>query len=417
MRTFHSRELVCFLGVYSLLCSATTNAADWPRFRGPNGEGISDAPTVPAEWTEDDYNWVTELPGRGHSSPVLINGLLYVTSCDEGRLIRSLLCLDVRDGSIRWQSDVPFTTYKKHKNNSFASSTPCLDEDHVYTVWQSRESSTLSAYDHAGNKVWTCELGPYLHGQGGASSPIVYGDLVVLANDQKQPSFLLAVDRKTGRERWKIPREGKRACYATPCIRQTPKGDEIIFTHCYEGIIGVNPENGKQNWHIDVFGRSSQRALGSPISTGDLVIATSGAVGGDRQLVAVRAPMSETGVPVQEAWRTTRQTPHVPTPLVYRDRLFLVSDQGIASCLNAGDGELIWKGRLGGNFFGSPICVNGKIYCVDVDGNVVVFAAADEFQPLGKTALGEASRATPAVADGVLYLRTETRVYAIGGAS
>lgn len=402
--------------ISTLLCILQSAAADnWTRFRGPNGAGISSAASVPAKWTNADYNWVADLPGKGHSSPVVWSDSLFVTCCDEDTSTRRLVCLNTRDGEVRWTSEFDFASYKKHKNNSFASSTPCVDQDHVYVAWHSKKSSSLIAFDHDGNKVWAYDLGPYLHGQGGATSPIVYKDLVVLANDQKQPSYLLAVDRMTGKERWKIPREGKRACYATPCVRPTDSGDELIFTHCYEGIIGVNPRNGEQNWHIDVFGRTSQRALGSPVLADDLVIATSGAVGGDRQLVAVKATSSVAGSDVTEAWRTTRQTPHVPTPLVYKDWLFMVSDQGIASCLDKATGDVVWKERLGGNFFGSPICVNGAVYCVDLDGNVVVFSAADEFRLLGKTALGEGSKATPAVAGGVMYLRSESKVFSIGG--
>lgn len=402
------------LTILSVVLATVGSAADWTRFRGPNGAGISDATTVPVQWGKDDYNWVADLPGPGHSSPVIFGSSLYVTCCDESASERSLICLDTQSGIIRWSHDVSFSAYKKHKNNSFASGTPCVDEKHVYVLWQSREASPLMALNHDGTLVWSIDLGPYLHGQGGATSPIVFGDMVVLSNDQKDPSFLLAVDRNTGKERWRIPRQGKRACYSTPCIRTSGAQNEIVFTHCYEGIIGVNPATGKQNWHIDVFGRSSQRALGSPVLAGDLVIATSGAVGGDRQLVAVR-PARGSLTETTEVYRTTRQTPHVPTPLVFNGRLFLVSDQGIASCLDAATGEEVWKARLGGNYFSSPVCVAARIYCVDLDGDIRVFAAADEFKLLGTSSLGETSRATPAVSNGVLFLRTESRVFSVGG--
>ena len=410
-------KTTCLSGFAVFIClTAGAVAGEWTRFRGPNGTGVSDATTVPVTWTADDYNWVAELPGRGHSSPVILHDRLYVTCADEEASARHLLCLNTDDGSVVWKKDFAFQVHKKHKNNSFASSTPCVDEDHVYVVWYSKESSSLTAFDHDGNKSWEYDLGPYLHGQGGATSPIVYDDMVVLAHDQKEPSFLLAVDRKTGQERWKIPREGKRACYATPCVfRPADRPEEIIFTHCYEGIVGVDPKTGRQNWHIDVFGRASQRALGSPVLTDDLVIATSGAVGGDRQLVAVRPTGSAEKTEVTEAWRTIRQTPHVPTPLTFNNRLFLVSDQGIASCLNQQTGEAVWKQRIGGNFFGSPICVNGVIYCIDLDGNVAVFAASDDYKLFGKVALEEASKATPAVSGGVMYLRTESKIFSLGG--
>lgn len=391
-------------------------AQEWTRFRGPNGNGVSNATTVPTSWADDDYNWTIELPGKGHSSPVVWGEKLFITACEEESSTRLLLCINTNNGNTRWTKKLTFDSYKKHKNNSFASSTPCVDRDHVYVVWHSKRSSPLIAYDHDGNEVWRYEQGPYLHGQGGATSPIVYEDMVVVANDQKEPSFLLAVDRTTGKERWKIPREGKRACYATPCVFESAdRPPELVFTHCYEGIIGVNPATGNPNWHIDVFGRASQRALGSPVVTDELVIATSGGVGGERQLVAVKPGDASANIEAIEAWRTNKQTPHVPSPVVYKDWLFLWSDQGIASCLDKVTGKSIWKERIGGNYFGSPVCVDGKLYCIDLDGNVVIIAAADKFKLLGKASLGQGSKATPAVSGGVLYLRTESKLFSLGG--
>jgi len=407
--------------ILSMLCAlsaVTATAQEWTRFRGPNGTGISDATTVPTEWKDADYNWTIDLPGTGHSSPVIYGTKLFLTSCNEDSSMRHVLCIDTNSGNILWKNDLKFASYKKHKNNSFASSTPCVDDKHVYVLWHSKESSPLIAFDHEGNEAWRFELGPYLHGQGGATSPIVYEDMVIVANDQKKPSFLLAVDRASGKERWRIDREGQRACYSTPCVF-TPKDrpSELVFSHCYEGIIGVDPKDGTQLWHIDVFGRASQRALGSPVLTDDLVIATSGGVGGERQLVAVKPEGPAAHVTTAEAWRTNKQTPHVPTPIIYKDWLFLWSDQGIASCLDNVTGKNVWMERIGGNYFGSPICVDGKLYCIDLDGNVLVIAAAEKFERLAKMALGEGSKATPAVSDGVMYLRTESKLFSIGGSN
>lgn len=188
-----------------------------------------------------------------------------------------------------------------------------------------------------------------------------------------------------------------------------------MFSHCFEGIIGVNPDSGKTNWHIDVFGRESQRALGSPIVVGDAILATSGGVKGDKQTVIVRPVGKGAKTKVTELYRVKRQAPHVPTPIAFRDWLFLWSDQGIASCLERDTGKVVWQKRIGGNFFGSPVCIDGRIFCVDLDGEVVVIAAAGEFKELGRTSLGEGTRATPAVAKNTLFLRTDTHIFALGG--
>lgn len=404
--------------VLATLCLCRpASAGEWNRFRGPNGSGVSNATTVPVEWDGGDHNWVVELPGQGHSSPVAWGEHVFVTCADEESKTRTVVCLNADDGSEFWRKDVPFEPYRKHKNNSFASSTPAADADHVYVLWHSKTSSPLIAYTHAGEKVWEYELGPYLHGQGGATSPIVYEDIVLVANDHKDDSFLVAVDRNSGKELWKQDREGKRACYGTPCVnRPQDRPAEIIFTHCYEGITGVDPRTGRQNWHIDVFGRASQRALGSPVISGDFVVASSGGVGGERQVVVVNPHRSGDDVAVDEVYRIVRQAPHVPTPLVYGDWMFLWSDTGIATCIARKTGDVVWQKRVGGNFFGSPICINGKLYCVDLEGEVVVLAASDEYELLARNPLGHPTRATPAVTRGTLLVRTESHLFSIGGA-
>lgn len=395
---------------------SSARSEEWNRFRGPNGAGVSDATTVPSEWTKDSYNWTLKLPGVGHSSPISWGSRLFVTSADGDAMTRTVQCLNVTDGKELWRKDISFEPYKQQKNNSFASSTPTADADHVYVLWHSKVSSPLIAYNHAGDQVWEYDLGPYLHGQGGATSPIVYQDIVLVAHDHRNDSFLVAVDRMSGKERWKIPREGKRACYGTPCIN-TPKDRpaEVIFSHCYEGIVGVDLQNGAQNWHIDVFGRASQRALGSPVIAGDLVVASSGGVGGERQVVVVKPQLSDKTVVVEEAYRIIRQAPHVPTPLVYKEWMFLWSDAGIATCVERNSGKVVWQKRVGGNFYSSPICVGGKIYCLDLDGEVVVLAASDKYELLARNALSSPSRATPAVSNGALIIRTESQVISIGG--
>lgn len=411
-KPFFSAAILCCLIVQP---SIDAHADEWDRFRGPNGAGVQIEGESPETWTDEDYRWSVGLPGKGSSSPVIWKDRLFVTACDESTQQRSLICIDTQTGKSLWNRSTSFKQYKKHKNNSFASSTPCCDADRVYVAWHSKQRSPLIAYDHDGNKVWEYDLGPFSHGQGGATSPIVYNDLVIIAHDQQQPSFLLAVNRKTGEEVWKVAREGKRACYSTPCVyRSENQADQIVFSHCFEGIVGISPVDGKQLWHVDVFGRASQRALGSVIQADDLIVATSGAFAGERQLVAVKPISAEQpDSKATEVWRTIKQTPHVPTPLVYKDWIFLWSDGGIVSCLEHATGKEVWKKRVGGNYFGSPICVDGKLYCIDVDGTVAVVSASDQYKLFGRFPLKEASKSTPAFSNGILYLRTDSKLFAL----
>ncbi|MEM8668986.1 MAG: PQQ-binding-like beta-propeller repeat protein [Planctomycetota bacterium] len=401
------------LGLFVFVVDSTL-ADDWPRFRGPNGTGIAAASELPSQWTEDNQRWVAPLPGTGNSSPIIWQDRLYVTAADEEAGKRWLVCLDKQTGKENWRAASSFESYKKHKNNSFASSTPAADADHVYQLWHAKSQTILVAYDHLGKESWRYEMGPYQHGQGGATSPIVHGDLVFVAHDHKANSFLVAVDRMTGEEVWKIPREGKRACYSTPCVRDLPTGEsEVVFVHCYEGVVGVEPETGNVRWHVDPFGRSSQRALASPVVADELVIAGSGAVGGDRQIVAISVTGKGDEIEAAEAYRLIRQSPHVPSPIVVGDRLFLWNDGGIATCCDVKTGEKIWQKRVGGSYFSSPIAIGSRLFSIDTSGEVVVIAAEDEFKILGRNPMGESSRASLATSDGALFVRTESKVFAI----
>jgi outer membrane protein assembly factor BamB len=393
------------------------NAENWPRFRGENGQGIATAQTVPAKWTEDDFRWSIELPGKGHSSPVIWDKRVFITSADKKAGTHFVSCYRTDDGSEIWNKPIGYESYKAHKNNSQASSTPAVDADHVYVLFQSKAGSPLIALDHDGHQKWAYDLGPYLHGQGGGTSPIVFGDLVVVCNDHKTPSFLVAVDRRTGKEVWKKPRAGKRACYATPCVfRPTIGPEQLVFSHCFEGIVGVDPKSGNQLWHIDVFGTHSQRAVGSPIQFGDLILANSGGVGGEKNAVAVRIETDGTQFKATEAYRfRNSRSPHVPSLIVYDGRLFLWTDQGIVVCADAGSGKQLWQARVGGQYFSSPICINGLLYNHSVDGQMVVIGTGDKYELIARNPIGESSHATPAVGDGKLLVRTITRLIAIGG--
>jgi outer membrane protein assembly factor BamB len=393
-------------------CGAEGFAQEWTRFRGPNGSGVSEAATVPAKWEAGDVNWETRLPGAGHSSPVVWGDRIFLTSADEAKGERYLLCLDAKDGRERWRQAFGFAKHPKHKNNTYATSTPAVDADRVVVLWQSPQESALHALDLEGKPLWRHDLGGYKGNHGGGTSPVLHAGVVLLANDTDGESFLLALDAATGKVRWKVPRIGDRACYATPCILERPgREPEVVFTHSYRGITGVDLRTGRKLWEIDVFGTHEQRAIGSPVVFGDLVIGTSGFAASEKNVVAVRPD----GDSAKEVYRLQRQVPHIPTPLVYKGRLFLWSDAGIVTCADAATGNVLWQERVGGTYYGSPVCVGGKLFAVDQTGQVTVVAASDRFEVLARNPLKETARSTPAVSGGVLYVRTETRLVSVGG--
>ena len=409
----------------------------WSRFRGPNGTGISQATTVPVTWTDADYNWKIKLPGTGHSSPVLWGKRIFLT-CGIGEdAARIILCLNAADGRILWKREYSSETFNQHRDNSFASATPAADAGGVVLTWSTPKEIVLLALDTDGREVWRRDLGPFVGLHGSGTSPIIVGDLVVLANDQEDlhlydylpkgmiklpkgvigkpgKSSLIAVDRKTGKTRWQLPRRTVLAAYSTPCVYQPDgAGPELIFTNAGHGITSVDPATGKVNWEVDkIF---SDRCVASPVTAPGLVIAGYGAGVRGTLYVAVRPGSRERGIGPKVIYQLKKPVPLVPTPVVKDGKLFLWNDDGKVACLNVKTGREIWRERIGGFYYGSPVWVDGRLYCISRKGEVVVLAASEKFKLLARVQLGEKSYATPAVADGVMYLRTLSHLFSLGG--
>ena len=393
------------------------NANDWTRFRGPNGSGVAAATELPTEWTEADYNWRVELPGEGHSCPVIWDDQVFLLSASRETATRYVICLGTETGEERWRREFTSESHKIHARNTFASATPAVDADHVYVAWSTPEKTSFIAFDHTGEIQWEHDLGPFASSHGFGTSPIVFKDLVILCLQQRKPdrngpripsSSIVAVDRKSGEIRWQTERLSEVVSYAVPCIYTPPTGDpELICMSTAHGIFSLDPESGEENWAIEVF---DKRTVSSPIIVDGLIFGTTGSGGGGNYVVAVQPePRPEL------AYEIKRQAPYVPCPVAKDGLLFLWSDKGIVTCVRAETGEQIWQQRVGGNYSGSPIIASDHLYCIDEDGVVVVLAAADEFKLVGKNPLGEGSRSTPAVADHRLYLRTYSHLVSIGG--
>jgi len=425
------RALFAAVGL-ALFARAGASGADaaegeWSRFRGPNGAGISAATTVPVRWTQNDYNWRAALPGPGHSSPVLWGDRIYLTCGDPGTAGRTVLCLGAADGRVLWRREYPSVTYEQHQDNGYATATPAADADGVVVTWTMPQEVVLLALDADGRDVWRRNLGPFVGMHGSGTSPIIYGDLVVLGNDQEGPqrmlgtkdprvarSFLVAVDRKTGQTRWQLERRSALAAYSTPCVYQPPGAPpELIFSSTAHGVTSVDPAAGKVNWEVpDVF---KDRCVGSPVWMPGLVFAGFGYGTRGTLYVAVRPGSRDGKTAAAVAYEIGKPVPLIPTPIVKDGRLFLWGDDGQVACLKAATGEVVWRERVGGSFYGSPVWVDGRLYAIARNGDVAVVAAADKFELLARVPLGEPSYATPAVAGGVMYLRTATHLYSLGG--
>ena len=409
-----------------------TTAGDWPRFRGPNGTGISHAKTVPVKWGTDDYNWVTDLPGHGHGSPVIIGNRLYVVCGRKRTAERIVVCVDVDSGKVLWRRQFSSKKHRLHGSNSYGSSTPAADTDGVVVTWADPDKLTLLALDPAGKTVWERNFGPHKAINGAGTSPVIVGDLVVLMNVQMDPkfmirigvfpknypdktaheSFLVAVDRKSGKTAWQVKRKTYLAGYATPCIHQLENGrSELVFLDSYYGLTGVDIRTGKVNWQTSRLLPS--RTVASPVMAGGLVFGSHGrGVSGD---VIYAVQVGDENQKPRIKYEIKKAVPLTPTPIVKDELVYLWGDSGVVTCIVAATGKVVWRERVGGSYYGSPVWVDGSLYCVDRRGMVAVIAAGKTYRLHAKVPLGEPSFATPAVAGGVMYLRTETRLLSLGG--
>jgi outer membrane protein assembly factor BamB len=405
------------LCVALLLLAASVRAQEWPRFRGPNGAGASAAETIPAKWSDGDYRWKTKLPGKGHGSPVVWGDQLFVLSADPSGATRYVICVHTESGKMAWQREYAAAGHPLNGLNSYATSTPAVDEKRVYVAWADGDHLWLRTLDHQGHDIWQRDLGKYVCEHGFGGSPILFEDLVILVNSQQaeelapnqEPgtSSVMAFDRATGDVRWETPRTVARVCYSTPCIYQPPGGPpQLICQDKPHGFYSLNPRTGAENWSFPAF---TMRTVGSPIIVGDLVLGSHGSGGGGHCLVAVR--MSDRP---EEVYRLTRQAPYITTSVARDDLVFLCVDQGFVSCMQATDGKIVWSKRMPSGFAGSPVVVDGKLYVIDTNGDVLVLAAEREFHQFGRMSLGEPSRATPAVSGGRMFLRTESQLFCIG---
>lgn len=404
------------LAAILLLAMTTSFAAErWPRFRGPDGAGQSETDAIPATWTESDYKWRVPLKGIGHSSPVIWDGSVYVTSAMPDDGTRFVSCLSAANGELLWEKELKSTTLEIGNSTSFDTASPAVDEKRLYAAWVDEGGLWTVALDRlTGEEIWRRNLGTWEAEHGYGASPITFEDLLVISDDQKGPSSLVALDCRTGETRWKVNRNQVKAAYSTPIIVRSGAGDsELITSSTANGVSSLDPRTGRLNWELtDVFG--DLRVVGSPVGAGGLIFAQSGVGSGGKMLVAIRPADSRNGTPAAVAYEVSGSLPYVPTPVDHGGLLFFISDNGVASCIDIATGERRWRERIGGSFFGSPIRVGERIYIISRTGEMVVFRAASTFELLGRIDLGEPSHSTPAVADDVLFIRTFSHLMAIG---
>ena len=426
-----------------------TEKGSWPSFRGPQASGIAERQNLPDRWdakTGENILWRTPIPGLAHSSPVVWGNRIFATSAvssdpkatfrpglygdgdaskDRSRHRWMLYAIDKRNGKILWErvAHEGEPIEKRHIKSTYANSTPATD-GRIVVAWFG--SQGVYAYDLNGRFQWKVDLGHVDMGAydipsfewGPASSPIIWNNLVILQCDTQTDSFLLALDAATGKTVWKTDRE-EIPSWGTPTVVNTSAGPELV-TNASNFIRGYDPRTGKELWRL---GHSSQITAPTPIYADGLFVVVSGR-GPERPIFVVR-PDSRGDLTLPEGktsseaivWSRTGRGSYMPTPLVYRGILYVLGNNGLFDAYDLKSGAEIYRQRLplvGSGFSASPVAADGKIYLSNEDGEILVIAGGEKFAHLGTNSMGELLMATPALSDGVMYVRASASLFAIG---
>lgn len=386
---------------------AEPGPGDWPWWRGTHGDGIAH-PTAnpPTTWSKNkNVAWRTPIPGRGHSSPTLWGSHIFLTTADEDAETQSVLALDRDSGEIIWHTQLHAGGFMRmHPKNSHASPSVATDGQYAYATFVADDAVHLSALTLAGDIAWQTTVGPFKSQHGYGSSPVLHGSYVIVAADQPGSSFLAAVHRRTGKIVWRVARTIG-GSYSSPVVATLNGTEQILLAGNYQ-IHSYDPADGSERWHRDGVASTMANTLAFDA---ERVYATGGYP--EKQIICVD-PDSESAE-AEPVWRVTNAVAYVPSPLLFDDRLYCVSDNGVASCLETAQGKSFWRKRLGGDVTASPVLAGGHIYVTDESGTTHVYSPGEKFNRVAENDLGEATFATPTAAGSRIYLRTERALYAL----
>jgi len=414
-----------------LLAMAATAQADWPRFRGPSGDGLVTRPGsaeqigLPVRWSEtENVTWKTAIPHLGWSSPVVMDGQVWLTTATAEGHDFYAICVDADSGAIRFNERLFHTDDPEplgNPLNSYASPTPVVEPGRVYVHFGSYGTACLDTKTF--EVLWKRSDLPCRHYRGPGSSVILFEDLLILTMDGVDVQYLVALDKATGRTVWKTDRtadwddldaEGKprdegdlRKAYTTPLIVETDGAVQMISVGA-KAFYGYDPRTGRELWKVNMPAFSG---AAGPVYRDGIVYVVTGF--GQTELMAVRIDGAGDVTDSHVLWKTARTVPRTPSPVLVGDLLFTINDTGIAICLDAATGEPIWQERIRGNYATSLLYADGNIYCFNQNGTSTVFKAARRFEVVATNTLDAGCMASPAVAGRALFLRTKTHLYRI----
>ena len=425
------------LGLLAALSGNVLLASDWPRFRGADGSGVTADTTTPVTWSDaQGVKWKTPLPGPGSSSPIIRGDRVFVTcysgygdsasgSSSPENLKRHLVCISRKDGKILWSQTVPAALPEDSYNgmlaeHGYASNTPAIDGERVYAFFG---KTGVVAFDLEGKQLWQVNVGKESGNRrwGSGSSLILYKDFVIVTASEESRS-IRALDKRTGKEVWKAAADTLELTYGTPTLIETAGGQAELVIAVPSEVWSLNPDTGKLRWYAETA--LSGNVSPSVVVADGIVYATGGFPGTGS--VAVRAGGKGDVTKSHVVWSSNNGS-YIPSPVVYRERLHYVSDQGFAVCLDAKTGKLVYKERLPGAssggggfgakpFYASDVLANGNVYAVSRRNGTFVIAATPEFKLVAQNKLaadGSDFNATPALSGNQIFLRSNRFLYCI----
>ena len=414
------QRLSKFLASPILLAAAATTllAENWPAWRGPNASGISDERDLPVTWSQtENIRWKTPLAGPGNSTPVVWGERVFLTQALDGGRLRALVAIDRATGKRLWQHDVPCSVAEtSHRDNPPCSGSPATDGTAVYAHFA---SAGVVACDFAGRELWHRDLGPVLHQWGNGTSPVIYKNLLIIYQGPGEPTFITALDKRTGKTIWEKKEPGINSgvfgSWSTPVVITGGSRDELIMPLPGDRVGGdgefkaYDPQTGDELWRCVGLG-TEVYAMPVVSAARDLVIGISGHNG---PTMAVRPGGRGDVTESHRVWRTTSNPQRIGSGVLHDGHLYLADADGFAECLDARSGERIWKERLGGKLWGSMLFADGRLYVSNLEGQTFVLAASPMFELQAKNDIGERTYSALAVSNGELFLRTYEHLYCI----
>ncbi|HUQ89084.1 MAG TPA: PQQ-binding-like beta-propeller repeat protein [Vicinamibacterales bacterium] len=393
------------------VCSCEVATAQWPEFRGPLAQGHSEEKGLPLEWSEiKNVMWKVPIAGLGWSTPVIADGRVWLTTAIEDRGISlRAIAFDIATGKEVVNVEVfkiPANRRDINPKNSWASPSPVIDGDRIYVHFGADGTAALSS---TGEIIWKNRF-EYQSQHGAGGSPIVYGDLLIFSCDGSDVAFVIALDKRTGKTKWKTNR-GVPAdqAYTTPLVIRVGAQDQLISVGAFR-VRAYEPLTGKEIWRVRYDDGFSN--VPRPVFGHGLVFITTGFQ--QPSLLAIRPDGRGDVTRTHVAWSLTRGAPLTPSPIVVGDDLYIVNDGGIASCIDARTGNVIWQSRLGGTYSASPVFADGRLYFPSEQGVTTVLAPGKEARRLAANRLDGGLLASMAVAGGSFFLRTDSALYRIG---